>query len=139
MSEEQLQGIYYQIQLLESYLVDLIQKERITVNVIQEASSAIESIKGIGEKEQPEALVPVGLGAYVKAKIIPNEKMLLNIGAGTAMERNKDSVINYIESRIKEMQVALQETAAQKQQVTAKLEQSKQEINSLSQRARNSK
>ncbi|MFQ6025377.1 MAG: prefoldin subunit alpha [Nitrosopumilaceae archaeon] len=139
MSEEQLQGIYYQIQLLESYLVDLIQKERITVNVIQEASSAIESIKGIGEKEQPEALVPVGLGAYVKAKIIPNEKMILNIGAGTAMERNKDSVINYIESRIKEMQVALQETAAQKQQVTAKLEQSKQEINSLLQRARNSK
>ena len=136
MSEEQLQAIYYQIQMLESYLADLIQKERTIVKVIQEASSSIESIGGITEKEHLETLVPLGLGAYAKAKIIPNEKMILNIGAGVAIERDKDSTINYIESRIKEMQVALQDTATQKQQVAAKLEQNKQELNNLLQNAR---
>ncbi len=136
MSEEQLQAIYYQIQMLESYLVDLIQKERTIVKVIQEASSSIESIGGIAENEHHEILVPLGLGAYAKAKIIPNEKMILNIGAGAAIERDKDSTINYIESRIKEMQVALQDTATQKQQVAAKLEQNKQELNNLLQNAR---
>ncbi|MCZ6582541.1 MAG: prefoldin subunit alpha [Thaumarchaeota archaeon] len=136
MSEEQLQAIYYQIQMLESYLVDLIQKERTIVKVIQEASSSIESIGGIAENEHLETLVPLGLGAYAKAKIIPNEKMILNIGAGAAIERDKDSTINYIESRIKEMQVALQDTATQKQQVAAKLEQNKQELNNFLQNAR---
>jgi len=137
MSEEKLQAIQYQMQILESYLVDLIQKERTIVNVLHEASSSIESIRGLGENEQ-STLVPLGLGAYMKAKIVPNEKMILNIGSGAAIERDKDSVINYIESRIKEMQVALQETAVQKQQVTTKLEQNKQELNNILQQARNS-
>jgi len=137
MSEEKLQAIQYQMQILESYLVDLIQKERTIVNVLHEASSSIESIRGLRENEQ-STLVPLGLGAYMKAKIVPNEKMILNIGSGAAIERDKDYVINYIESRIKEMQVALQETAAQRQQVTTKLEQNKQELNNILQQARNS-
>ncbi|MFB3152014.1 MAG: prefoldin subunit alpha, partial [Nitrosopumilaceae archaeon] len=78
----------------------------------------------------------MGIGAFVKAKIQPNQKLILNLGAGAAVEKDKDSAINYLESRIKEMEVALRETNARRQEITASLEQGKQEMNNLVQASR---
>jgi len=98
--------------MLETYLGDLINKENNLVNIIREAASAIGSIKALNETTESETLVPMGIGAFVKAKIQPNQKLILNLGAGAAVEKDKDSAINYLESRIKEMEVALRETNA---------------------------
>jgi prefoldin alpha subunit len=71
------------------------------------------------------------MGSFVKAKISGNEKLILNLGAGTAVEKDKNSAINFLESRVKELEVALKDTSAQKQQVIANLEQGKQQINQI--------
>ena len=139
MSEEKAQQLLYQMQMLETYLADLTQKEHSLANILQEGASAIESIKSINEKSESDALVPMGLGTFVKAKISSNEKLILNLGAGAAIEKDKNSAINYLEARIKEMEVALKDTATQKQQVVTSLEQGKQEVNRLMQEARNKK
>jgi prefoldin alpha subunit len=122
--------------MLETYLGDLINKENNLVNIIREAASAIGSIKALNETTESETLVPMGIGAFVKAKIQPNQKLILNLGAGAAVEKDKDSAINYLESRIKEMEVALRETNARRQEITASLEQGKQEMNNLVQTSR---
>ncbi len=124
------------MQMLETYLGDLINKENNLVNIIREAASAIGSIKALNETTESETLVPMGIGAFVKAKIQPNQKLILNLGAGAAVEKDKDSAINYLESRIKEMEVALRETNARKQEISASLEQGKQEMNHLVQASR---
>ena len=67
----------------------------------------------------------------MKSKTIPNEKLILNVGAGIAVEKDKDSAINFLELRLKEMQVALQETSNQKQQIASSLEQGKQQMEQL--------
>ena len=46
-------------------------------------------------------------------------------------EKDRDSTINFLELRLKEMQVALQETSNQKQQIAASLEQGKQQMEQL--------
>ncbi|MEE9511775.1 MAG: prefoldin subunit alpha, partial [Nitrosopumilaceae archaeon] len=130
------QQLLYQMQMLETYLGDLINKENNLVNIIREAASAIGSIKALNETTESETLVPMGIGAFVKAKIQPNQKLILNLGAGAAVEKDKDSAINYLESRIKEMEVALRETNARRQEITASLEQGKQEMNNLVQASR---
>ena len=117
MSEEQAQQLLYQMQMLEGYLSELSQKEATIVSVIREASSAIQSLKTIDNKMDNETLIPVGLGTFIKTKVVPNEKLILNVGAGIAVEKDKDSAINFLELRLKEMQVALQETSNQKQQM----------------------
>lgn len=122
--------------MLETYLGDLINKENNLVNIIREAASAIGSIKALNVTTESETLVPMGIGAFVKAKIQPNQKLILNLGAGAAVEKDKDSAINYLESRIKEMEVALRETNARRQEITASLEQGKQEMNNLVQASR---
>ena len=131
MSEEQAQQLLYQMQMLEGYLSELSQKETTIVSVIREASSAIQSLKTIDNKTDNETLTPVGLGTFIKTKVVPNEKLILNIGACIAIEKDKDSAINFLELRLKEMQVALQETSNQKQQIAANLEQGKQQMEQM--------
>jgi len=131
MSEEQAQQLLYQMQMMEGYLSELTQKEGTIMSIIREASSAIQSLKTIDTKTDNETLVPVGLGTFIKTKTVPNEKLILNIGAGIAVEKDKDSAINFLELRLKEMQVALQETSNQKQQISANLEQGKQQMEQM--------
>ena len=131
MSEEQAQQLLYQMQMMEGYLSELSQKETTIVSVIREASSAIQSLKTIDTKTDNETLVPVGLGTFIKTKVVPNDKLILNIGAGIAIEKDNDSAINFLELRLKEMQVALQETSNQKQQISASLEQGKQQMEQM--------
>ena len=131
MSEDKTQQLLYQMQMLEGYFSELIQKEQAIISVFREASSAVVSLKAIDNKTDSETLVPMGLGTFVKTKLIPNQKLILNVGAGVAIEKDQNYAINFLESRLKEMQVALQETSMQKQQVSANLEQGKQQMNQL--------
>jgi prefoldin alpha subunit len=137
MSEEQAQQLMYQMQMLENYFTELSRKEESLYGMMREATSAIESIKSLGEKQESTTLVPIGMGSFVKAKISANEKFILNLGAGTAIEKDKNSAINFLESRVKELEVALRDTATQKQQVVANLEQGKQQINLIMKSSQN--
>ncbi len=137
MSEEHAQQLMYQMQMLENYFGQLTQKEESLIRIIGEASSAIESIKSISEKPESSTLVPIGMGSFVKANISSADKFILNLGAGVAVEKDKNSTINFIEARIKEMEVALRDTTVQKQNVMANLEQGKQEMDRLIQISQN--
>ena len=114
MSEEQAQQLLYQMQMLEAYLGDLVQRESTLLSILREAVSAIVSIKSLKDNTSSDTLMPLGMGTFVKSQISSNEKIVLNIGAGVAVEKNPDSAINFLESRIKEIEVALQEAAAKK-------------------------
>ncbi|MFM9876150.1 MAG: prefoldin subunit alpha [Nitrosarchaeum sp.] len=133
MSEEHAQQFMHQMQMLETYFTDLTQREGTLLSVLREAVSAIESIKALREKPNSDTLVPIGMGTYVQTKILSSDKIVLNIGAGIAVEKTYDSSINYLEARIKEIQVALQDTSVKKQEVLARLEQGKEQMNQLMQ------
>jgi prefoldin alpha subunit len=133
MSEEQAQQLMQQMQMLETYFADLSQREGTLLSVLREAVSAIESIKSLRQKPNSDTLLPIGMGSYVQTKISSNDKIVLNIGAGIAVEKTYDSTINYLEARIKEIEVALQDTSARKQDAVARLEQGKDQMNQLMQ------
>ena len=133
MSEEQAQQLMQQMQMLETYFADLSQREGTLYNVLREAKAAIESIKSLSQKSDSETLVPVGMGTFVKTKISSKDKIVLNIGAGISLEKDSTSAINYLEARIKEIEVAIQDTSAKKNDAAAQLEQGKNQINQLMQ------
>lgn len=139
MSEEQAQSLLQQIQTLEAYLTDLIQREEAVIKLLQEASGGIESMAALKEDTSYETLVPIGMGTYVKATISPKEKIIVNIGAGAAIEQDKAAAMNYLEQRIKELEIALQQILAQRQEISSRLEQGQQEMNRLIQEHRNTK
>ena len=135
MSEEQAEQLMQQMQMLETYFSDLSQREGTFLNIMREAVASIESIKSLDQKTESETLVPIGMGTYVSTKIMSNTKIVMNIGAGIAVEKDFSSAINYLEARIKEVEVALQDTVAKKQDAAGRLEQGKAQINQLMQSA----
>jgi prefoldin alpha subunit len=134
MSEEKAQQLMQQMQMLETYFADLSQREGTLYSVLREATAAIQSIKSLCQKSDSEALVPVGMGTFVKTKISSSDNVVLNIGSGISLEKDSTSAINYLEARIKEIEVAIQDTSAKKQDASAQLEQGKSQINQLIQR-----
>ncbi len=139
MSEEQAQQLMQQMQMLETYFSDLSQREGTFLSVLREATAAIESIKSLSQKPESETLVPIGIGTYIPTKISSNSKIVLSIGAGVAVEKDFPSAINYLEAHIKEIEVALQDNAAKKQDAAARLEQGREQINQLMQSVSQSK
>ena len=133
MSEEQAQQLMQQMQMLETYFSDLSQRETTFLSVFKEATAAIESIKSLNQKPESDTLIPIGMGTYLPTKILPSQKIILNVGAGVAIEKDFQSAINYLEARIKEIEVALQDNAAKKQDAAARLEQGRAQINQLMQ------
>ena len=139
MSEEQAQQLMQQMQMLETYFSDLSQREGTFLSVLREATAAIESMKSLSQKPESETLVPIGMGTYIPTKISSNSKIVLSIAAGVAVEKDFLSAINYLEAHIKEIEVALQDNAAKKQDAAARLEQGREQINQLMQTASQSK
>ncbi len=139
MSEEQAQQLMQQMQMLETYFSELSQREGTFLSVLREATAAIESIKSLSQKPESETLVPIGIGTYIPTKILSNSKIVLSIGAGVAVEKDFPSAINYLEAHIKEIEVALQDNAAKKQDAAARLEQGREQINKLMQSVSQSK
>ena len=131
MSEEQAQQLLQQMQMLESYFADLSQREATLLNVLRDATSAIESIQSLKQKQTSDTLVPIGMATFVKTKISSDDKIVLNIGAGVAIEKDAETAMNYLEARIKEVEIALQDTTAKKQDAAARLEQGKGQMNQL--------
>jgi prefoldin alpha subunit len=137
MSEEQTQQLLYQMQMLENHFGELTQKENSIINIIREANSAIHSIKGINTQSESDSLVRLGLGTFMKSKVNSNEKIIINIGSGVAVEKNHNDAVNYLESRLKELEIALQDTNQQRQQIAANLEQGKRQMQNLMQKSQN--
>ena len=137
MSEDQAQMLLQQMQMLENMFAELSQKENSIVNIIRDANSAVKSIQELNSNPNSETLVPVGMGIFIKTKSIPNEKVVLNVGAGVAIEKDHDSALNFLESKIKELEVALQETNTQRQQIAANIEQGKQQMQQIMQQSQN--
>ena len=131
MSDEQAEQLMQQMQILETYFSDLSQREGTFLSVLREATAAIESIRSLSKKSESETLVPIGMGTYIPSKIISSKKIVLNVGAGVAVEKDFSSAINYLEARIKEIEVALQDNNAKKQDAANRLEQGRAQINQL--------
>ena len=135
MSEQQAEQLMQQMQMLETYFSDLSQREGTFMNILREAIAAIESIKSLGAQPDSDTLIPLGMGAYIPTKISSNNKIVKNIGAGIAVEKDFPAAINYFEARIKEIEIALQDSASKKQDAANRLEQGKAQMNQLMQQS----
>jgi len=133
MSEQQAEQLMQQMQMLETYFSDLSQREATFVNILREATASIESLQSLNKNPESETLVPIGTGTFVPTKISSTSKLVINIGAGVAVEKDFPSAINYLEARIKEIEVALQDTSAKKQDAASRLEQGKAQMNQMMQ------
>ena len=133
--EQKINEMMQQARVLEAHLNEIISREAAVSRLLEEAKLASSAVQEIQTETEVESYVPVGVGVHMKVSVPPVKKLLINIGAGVAVEKSREDTINYIESRLKEFEIALKQLMGQKQQVSLRMEQIQVQVNEMVQRA----
>jgi prefoldin alpha subunit len=133
--EQKINEMMQQARVLEAHLNEIISREAAVSRLLEEAKLATSAVQEIQTETEVESYVPVGVGVHMKVLVPPVKKLLINIGAGVAVEKSREDTINYIESRLKEFEIALKQLMGQKQQVSLRMEQIQVQVNEMVQRA----
>jgi len=130
MTEHSINEMIQESKLLESYYNDIISKESLLHRLLEESTNSFEALKNLSLDSDTLSLVPLGIGVYVKSAISPINKVLVNVGAGVIIEKNKDDAVNFIEHRIKEFKTAAKQLSTQKQQISYRMMEIQNTVNS---------
>jgi prefoldin alpha subunit len=129
--EQRINELVQHSRTLELYLNEVLEREATVTKLIEEARLASYALQNISLDKENEALMPIGVGVYLKTNIPSIDKLLVNIGAGVTIEKTRGDTLHYIESRIKEFEIGLNQLRDQKRQITSQLEQIQQQVNSM--------
>jgi len=129
--EQRINEMVQQSRVLEAYMNDIMTRQVAISRLMEEARMASSTIQNITSESEVESLMPLGLGVYVKAMVPPIRKLVVNLGAGVAIEKNRDDTLNYVESKIKEYEVAGRQLESQRQEIAMRMDQLQSQINQM--------
>ena len=127
-SEQKISEMLQQSKILEAYMNDILTKEATVTRLITEGHLASEAIQELSSTNQNESLVPIGIGVYLKVTVPQVTNLLVNVGSGVTIEKSKENAKNYVESRIKEFELALKQLQSQKEQIAMCMNQLQNEV-----------
>jgi prefoldin alpha subunit len=133
--EQRINELVQQSRILEAYMNDIMTRQVTVSKLMEEAHLASNTIQNITSESDVESLMPIGIGVYVKTTVPPIKKLLINLDAGVAIEKSREDVLNYVETRIKEYEVAARQLEAQRQEITMRINQLQSQINQMIQAA----
>lgn len=133
--EQRINELVQQSRILEAYMNDIMTRQVTVSKLMEEAHLASNTIQNITSESDVESLMPIGIGVYVKTTVPPLKKLLINLDAGVAIEKNREDALNYVETRIKEYEVAARQLEAQRQEIAMRINQLQSQINQMIQAA----
>jgi prefoldin alpha subunit len=104
MNEEE---IRQKLAVLETYnqQIQKLQEELVNMGLMKnEINKAIETLEGI--KENDEVLFPIGAGAFVKAKVLDKDKVIVGVGANIFVDKDIDEVIKEFKKSVEDIEKA---------------------------------
>ena len=133
--EQRINELVQQSRVLEAYMNDIMTRQVTVSKLLEEAHLASNTIQSISSEYDVESLMPIGIGVYVKTTVPPIKKLLVNLDAGIAIEKSREDALNYVETRIKEYEVAARQLEAQRQEIAMRMNQLQSQINQMIQAA----
>ena len=133
---QQMEQVYQQVQMLEEYISNMARREAGAHSLLKETSNAVTLVSALGKGQEPEALVPIGPGVYVTAKLFPDRKITLQVGESIMVEKEISSAVAYLEMKLKDIEIAIQDMAANRQNAAMRMEQAQQQLQQMLQASR---
>jgi prefoldin alpha subunit len=133
--EQRINELVQQSRILEAYMNDIMTRQVTVSKLTEEAHLASNTIQTITSESDVESLMPIGIGVYVRTVVPPVKKLLVNLDAGVAIEKSREDALNYVETRIKEYEVAARQLEAQRQEIAMRINQLQSQINQMIQAA----
>jgi len=133
MADKEMQEKMFTHRILESRL-DAVTKQRdMIVQKIMEIHMTLSSIDEI--EKNSDVLVNIGSEVHAFGKITDNKKIIVELGAGVALEKTTEDGKSFLEKRKTEMQSVLNQAQMEIEQISFNLQQLELEIQRASQKA----
>ncbi|MDH5806457.1 MAG: prefoldin subunit alpha [Candidatus Methanomethylicaceae archaeon] len=131
-SKEELEALILEFSNLKAYADVIKQQIEFSTSAIIELTMSKNSLNEIKIlKGNAETLVPIGAGNYIRAYLKDVDTVIVNVGAGVAIEKKIDEAMADIEDKIKKIQTQISTLQNQYTQVTIRLNQLQARINEL--------
>ena len=131
MSDAQAQQLVQNMQILERHFLDLSNTEQNVRIQYHQVTNAIESLQSFTSQPESDTLIPIGGGVNLPAKIDSTKKIILDIGADVAVERDISSTITTLEIHAKELENTLNEITIKKEEIASHIEQGRIQLDQL--------
>jgi prefoldin alpha subunit len=110
-NEEQIQQKYMQFQMIQQQLEEVNQHLGMLNEQSSELDISIEAVKQIAKtKLDNEFLASVANGIFIKGELKDNEKLIVNVGMNTTVEKTIPEVVVLLEEQKKEIIARIAET-----------------------------
>jgi prefoldin alpha subunit len=128
--KKELQDRILAYRIFESRLNALMRQRELIVNKIVEINATLESMKEIEKSD--EALFSIGSEAYAKGRITDKERIIIEIGANIALEKNMKEAKETLEKRKEELEKSLAQIEEEAIKISSGLNSLAEEIRELS-------
>jgi prefoldin alpha subunit len=137
--EDVVRQLAAEIRILEGSIGVLQSRLNIVRTAINEVTLAHNTLDGVKKLEKGEStLVPVGAGSYIRMQVEDSQKLVMGIGAGVAMEKDFESCITELKSRLEELEKARTSLQQQLDQTGTRYEQDREALEDILQRQNSS-
>ena len=131
--DDQMRQVLMDIRLLENSARVLQSRLDIVTAALSETLTAISTLEGAkGKTGETEALVPIGSGSFVKAKLGSVDKVIIGVGAGVCIEKPIEDSMKDLRLRSSELERARTTVTQQLNQIIGQSEDYRAHLNDLS-------
>jgi len=120
--QRELQSRVITYKALESNLTNFARQKDMLFSKLMEIQNTIASVEEIN-KSKSDVLFSVGSAAYSKGKPIDKNNLIIEIGAGVAVEKTIDEAKSILESRKKELEKAIENTQSEMNKIVSAMQQ----------------
>ncbi len=133
MSEEDIvRQLATEIRILEGSIGALQSRLDIVRSAMNEVTLAFNTLEGLKNlKDGDSTLVPVGAGSYVRMNIADSKKLVMGVGAGVAMEKDVESSVGELKTRLEELDKARTSLQQQLDQTASRYQQDRDALEEL--------
>lgn len=105
LPEQELQQSIIYLEQLKDQISVLKEQLEILEIAVKEHNQAVETLNDFKKLDKNnEMLIPIGADSLVFAKVLDTSKVIINVGAGIAMEEKIDSALKLLNSRIENIE-----------------------------------
>ena len=119
MEDEENQKKIFELGMMENRLKQLDQQLSLVDNQILEDKNLEKNIEEMGKNGKSDAVFPFGGGIFLHGSLNKIESVLVNVGSGVIIEKNLESVLKFLQKRIRRMNEAKEELGNQVKEIVS--------------------
>ena len=129
VNEEQIQQKYMQFQAMQQQLEQISQHLELLNQQNDELDISINAVKELGNtKVDNELLAPIADGIFFKGVLKDNQKLIVNVGSDTTVEKTVPEVVKLLEDQKKDVSKRMMEADSMMQDMSLQAMQLYQEV-----------